>query len=64
VYQSDDIVLETVRSAKLLGVQIDDYLTWSAHIDSLWKKLSQKIGILRRLHAFMSPAALMKVLTV
>ena len=56
-----DIVLETVRSAKLLGVQIDECLTWSAHIDSLCKKLSQKIGILRRLQAFMSPAALLKV---
>jgi hypothetical protein len=35
-----DIVLDTVRSAKLLGVQIVECLNWSAHIASLCEKLS------------------------
>ena len=56
-----DIVLETVTSSKLLGVHIDECLTWSVHIDVLSKKLSQKIGILRRLRNFMSNAALLKI---
>ena len=55
-----DIVLETVTSSKLLGVPIE-CLTWSVHIDVLSKKLSQKIGILRRLPNFMSNAALLKI---
>lgn len=56
-----DVVLNTVEKAKLLGVTIDEYLTWSDHIDFLSKKLAQKIGILRRLRVFMSNAALLKI---
>ena len=53
-----------MTSSKLLGVHIDECLTWSVHIDVLSKKLSQKIGILRRLRNFMSNAALLRICTV
>ena len=33
------IVLDTVKKAKLLGVEIDECLTWSLHTDFLCKKL-------------------------
>lgn len=56
-----DVVLNTVKKAKRLGVTIDESLTWSDHIDFLSKKLAQKIGILRRLRVFMSNAALLKI---
>lgn len=56
-----DVVLNTVEKAKLLGVTIDESLTWSDHIDFLSKILAQKIGILRRLRVFMSNAALLKM---
>ena len=59
-----DIVLETVTSSKLLGVHKDECLSWSVHIDVLSKKLSQKIGILRRLRNFMSNAALLKIYNI
>lgn len=57
----DNIVLETVDSSKLLGVNIDCYLSWSDHIDILSKKISKKIGVLKRLKSFMSYQALLKV---
>ena len=54
VYQSGCIVLDTVKTAIILGVEIDECLTWSVLIDFLCKKLSKKIGILCRLRTFMS----------
>ena len=56
-----NIVLDTVRFAKLLGVRVDECLTWSAHIDSLCTKLLHTRGILNRLQTFMSPEALLKI---
>jgi len=41
--------IETVPSEKLLGVYIDPTLTWSTHIDYICKKISQRLGILRRI---------------
>ena len=56
-----DVLIENVKCAKLLGVNIDECLSWSVHIDVLCKKLQQKIGVLRRLSSFMSSAALLKI---
>ena len=51
----DDIIitcntrqLDRVSTYKYLGLVIDDQLNWMAHIDLLAKKVSQKIGALRR----------------
>ena len=41
--------LETVQCAKLLGLEIDQELTFIPHIDNLCKKLSQRIGILKKI---------------
>ena len=41
--------VEQVSQAKLLGVQIDSNLTWAAQHDSVCKKVSQRIGILKRI---------------
>jgi hypothetical protein len=46
------IVLESVDVAKPLGVNIDCPLSWSYHIDVLTKKISKKLGVLRRLKSF------------
>ena len=53
VYQSGYIVLDTVKTAIILGVEIVECLTWSVLIDFLCKKLSKKIGILCCLRTFM-----------
>lgn len=57
----DDVTLENVKDAKLLGVTIDQSLTWSTHLNLLGKKISKKLGVLRRLRCFMSNDALLKV---
>ena len=41
--------LENVQCAKLLGLEIDQELTFIPRIDKLCKKLSQKIGILKKI---------------
>ena len=41
--------LESVQCAKLLGLEIDQELTFIPHIDKLCKKLSQGIGILKKI---------------
>ena len=41
--------LENVRCAKLLGLGIEHKLTFIPHVEKLRKKLSQRIGILKRI---------------
>ena len=41
--------LKNVQCAKLLGLEIDQELTFIPHIDKLCKKLSQRIGILKKI---------------
>ena len=41
--------LENVRCAKLLGLEIDHELTFIPHVEKLSKKLSQRMGILKRI---------------
>ena len=36
------------EEARLLGIIIDDSLSWSPHVDSICKKVGSKIGALRR----------------
>ena len=41
--------LENIQCAKLLGLEIDKELTFHSHVDKLYKKLSQRIGILKKI---------------
>ena len=41
--------IERVSQTKYLGVTIDSNITWSKHIETMYKRLSSKIGILRRI---------------
>lgn len=49
------------RSAKLLGITLDDRLNWSAHINNLSKKLSSSIFVLRRLKKLLNQNTLLTV---
>jgi hypothetical protein len=42
------VQLESVTSAKYLGVDISENLTWDADIDRKFKKADQTLGFLRR----------------
>ena len=41
--------MKQVDSTKYLGVTLDIYLSWAPHVDNLCKKVSSKIGILKRI---------------
>lgn len=47
-YTLHNTTLETVSSAKYLGVTISNDLTWNKHIDNITKKANQTLGFLRR----------------
>ena len=44
----DGMQLTKVESKRVLGVYIDSHLTWNEHIDTLRRKLLQRIAILAR----------------
>ena len=44
----NDSPSKMVSQAVLLGVTVDENLTWSAHIDALHRRICRKIGVLRR----------------
>ena len=41
--------LELVPSAKLLGLEIDAELSFTSHVEKLCKKLSERIGVLKKI---------------
>ena len=48
--------LQVVHSTKLLGVTVDDQLTWKEHISNIVRAASYKIYMLRRLRSLGTPA--------
>ena len=48
-------IMKNRKEQKILGVTIDNKLTFKSHIKSLFKKVSQEIGALSRLsnHIFL-----------
>ena len=51
--QASGTAIEQVVHQKLLGVTIDQELTFKEHVDKLCKKLSQKIGLLKKLRTYL-----------
>ena len=51
-------VLEQVHSAKLLGIFIDSNMTWQGHYDYICKKMSQKIGVIKKLRNILDDSSL------
>ena len=47
-YFLHDTELDSVSSAKYLGVTISDDLSWSTHIDNITKSANQTLGFLKR----------------
>ena len=47
-YLLHDTMLDSVSSAKYLGVTILDDLSWSTHIDNITKSANQTLGFLKR----------------
>ena len=45
--------LENVTCEKLLGVHLDQHLTWSAHIQSVAMTVSRNLALLRQIKCFL-----------
>ena len=45
--------IDAVTSEKLLGVYFDQTLSWTGHVDSLCKSISQRLGVLRRIRHYL-----------
>ena len=50
--QADAVSIQTVSKQKLLGIYIDENLTWSSHIDHLCSLISSKISLLGQLATY------------
>ena len=48
----EDVNIQSVSKQKLLGVYINEHLSWSAHIDHLCSHISSKISLLRQLATY------------
>lgn len=50
----NDNLLQTITNDKILGVYVDNNLTWSEHIKHLTKKITSSIWLLSKIKAFLS----------
>jgi len=50
----DDYKIERVKQNKLLGVNLDNNLKWSFHVDNIHKKLTNKVFILRGIKPYIT----------
>lgn len=49
----DEENLDQVECDKILGVTIDTHLSWNEHINNVARKVSQNIGLLRRIRQYL-----------
>jgi hypothetical protein len=45
--------IEQVANHKILGVNLDQDLTFETHVEELCKKLSKRLGLLRRISPYL-----------
>ena len=55
------ISLKKVSSSKCLGIEIDEFLTWDTHINSVSKKVSSGIAVLKKIKPFIPTSNLINV---
>jgi hypothetical protein len=46
------------ESFKLLGIYFDEYLSFDAHVSSVWAKISKSLYCLNRIKIFVTPSAM------
>jgi hypothetical protein len=54
-----DTTIKKVKETKALGVHIDEFLLWDKHIDKIAKKISSRIGAIRKLKSCVDHNTLM-----
>lgn len=60
----DNVQIEVVDKVKYLGIMLDKKLTLSEHVDYMCRKISQKIGVLRKIRQNVSMNCAVKVYNV
>ena len=50
----DDSIIKTSKSEKLLGINIDHFLTFNEHVSKLCKKASQKLHAIARISSYLN----------
>ena len=53
-----DNKIRKVKETKTLGVIVDDQLKWNSHINTVATKISEGIGMIRRMKAFVRQSTL------
>ena len=59
VLKLNDTIIEHVDKFKFLGIWLDEYLIWGAHIDHVYLKISRMNGTLNRLKHYCLQTVLM-----
>ena len=57
----DDTEIEPLSSINILGLNVNDKLSWRSHIEGLAKSASRKLGVLFRCRSFFSSSELLKL---
>ena len=52
---------QKLKKIKCVGLQIDEHLTWEAHIESVAKKVVCSPAVLRKVRKCINPDNLMKI---
>lgn len=55
----DGVTIKQVTNTKLLGIVIDQHLTWSQHIILIANKVDKNVGVLQNLHTYLPPKTLL-----
>ena len=50
----DDLIIKTSKSEKLLGINIDHFLTFNRHVSKLCKKASQKLHAIAHVSSYVN----------
>ena len=53
-FRIDEKYIKQMENYKLLGLRIDNKLSWSSHVDHLYSSVSSKICLLGRLSKYFS----------
>ena len=52
--QAGPVIIENVTHHKVMGITIDQHLTWNYHVESLTKLIAQKVHLLRKIRHFLN----------
>ena len=50
----DDLIIRNSKSEKLLGINIDNFLTFNEHVSKLCKKASRKLHTIARISSYLN----------